>query len=278
MSVMHEREVGRDDGGGIAAAPPPAAPPAGLPAAVRDDWVSLASPPPPLERFDPESTAGLPVAAERWLRHAIDPGAPLATAVELTMRGEIRIGSWQSFSARQVLAPGRGSIWAASVGPTVMRTRGFDRYTRGSGEMRWRLYGLIPVMSAAGEDVTRSAAGRLAGELVFCPTAALTPDVGWSGSDERSAVAEITIADRAHRVTLEVDEAGMLRSAVLPRWGDAGGGDYRERSFRVAFEGERRFGPYTIPSVLRAGWTELGEDGWPEDEFFRATIDSASFR
>ena len=36
--------------------------------------------------------------------------------------------------------------------------------------MRWRLAGAIPIVSAEGPDVTRSAAGRLASEIVVAPT------------------------------------------------------------------------------------------------------------
>jgi len=43
---------------------------------------------------------------------------------------------------------------------------GYDRLSSGTAQMRWRLLGLLPVMTAAGPDITRSAAGRLAGELV----------------------------------------------------------------------------------------------------------------
>lgn len=37
--------------------------------------------------------------------------------------------------------------------------------------MRWRLLNLVPVMTAAGTDVARSGAGRLASEIVLVPTA-----------------------------------------------------------------------------------------------------------
>jgi hypothetical protein len=40
---------------------------------------------------------------------------------------------------------------------------GHDRLSSGTGEMRWRLLRLIPGMTAAGPDITRSAYGRLAG-------------------------------------------------------------------------------------------------------------------
>lgn len=120
--------------------------------------------------FDPAMVADLPEPARRWLTHAISPGTPLWETVELSMRGEIRLGAWRSFTARQVLAPPRGFVWAARARFLGIPVVGFDRFSSGSGEMDWRLGGLIPVMSATGPDVTRSAAGRLAGEMALAPT------------------------------------------------------------------------------------------------------------
>ena len=47
--------------------------------------------------------------------------------------------------------------------------------------MHWRLLGLLPVMGADGDDVTRSAGGRYAAELLLAvPAAALDARVMWS--------------------------------------------------------------------------------------------------
>jgi hypothetical protein len=93
------------------------------------------------------------------------------SSVQLTMRGHIRLGSsWRPFTAQQVLAPS-GFIWAATARVAGLPVTGFDRYSFGTGQMRWRLLGLVPVMTASGPDVTRSAAGRLAGEATcWLPT------------------------------------------------------------------------------------------------------------
>ena len=95
-----------------------------------------------------------PAVADGGALHAWrDPPGRLATSV-----------------ARQVLAPPRGFVWAATARFIGIPVIGFDRLSSGSGQMRWRLGGLVPVVSATGPDVTRSAAGRLAGETVLVPT------------------------------------------------------------------------------------------------------------
>jgi hypothetical protein len=92
------------------------------------------------------------------------------SSVQLTMRGHIRLGSWRPFTA----PTGPGAlrfIWAATARVAGLPVTGFDRYSFGTGQMRWRLLGLVPVMTASGPDVTRSAAGRLAGEATcWLPT------------------------------------------------------------------------------------------------------------
>jgi hypothetical protein len=248
-----------------------------LPPAVETDWDDLATPTGDPRPFDPGVLDGLPAPVARWVRHAIAPGTPLRRSVRLTMHGEIRAGRWQPFSAEQVLAPPRGFVWAATASRRPLRVRGFDRYSRATGEMRWRLGGVIPVMSAAGDDITRSAAGRLASELVLVPAAALDPAVSWQAVDGHRATADVRIGEGVHHVTIEVDERGAVRSLWLPRWGNPDGGTFAEQPFGGELGAEATFDGYTIPTTLRAGWG-YRTDAWPEGIFFRATIDTASWR
>ena len=123
------------------------------------------------ETFDPAMISGFPEPAHRWLRHAIAPGTPLWDSVELTMHGRIKLGRWRPFTARQVLSPPGGYTWAATARLAGLPVTGYDRLISGAGEMRWRLLRLFPVLTAAGPDITRSAYGRMAGEIVLSPTA-----------------------------------------------------------------------------------------------------------
>jgi hypothetical protein len=209
----------------------------------------------------------------RWVRHAITPGAALGTVVLLSMHGRIRIGAWRPFRARQVIGV-HGFVWAASArfGPTSVR--GFDRYVGGTGEMRWRLLGAVPVMSARGPDVTRSAAGRLAAELLLAPSGALLPNVTWHGEDSEHATADVEVDGTTHSVRIRVDDVGRLVSVDLPRWGEPLGEPPGYHPFGVDMTGETSHAGMLLPTQVRAGWFH-GTERWSEGEFFRADIDEA---
>jgi hypothetical protein len=232
------------------------------------------------EVFDAAMVDGLPPPAQRYLRHAIAPGTPLARSVRLTMHGTLRLqpgGDALPMRAEQVLAPPAGFIWRARVGRGALRFRGFDRYGHGQGRMRWWMWGLAPIVRAGGVDVTRSAAGRLGGEAIFVP-AALLPARGaaWEAVDDSTARVRLTVDGEPVTTTLRIGADGRLRHASLMRWrDDAGGGAPGYVRFDVELSGERTFGGYTVPARMHVGW-RLGEaDAFP---FFDATVDSAEYR
>jgi hypothetical protein len=140
-------------------------------ASVRTEWLRLAATTAEPHRFDPLMITDLPAPARRWLTHAIAPGTPLWPSVQLYMHGQIRIGQLRPFTARQILAPPAGYTWAATARLAGLPVTGYDQLSSRTGEMRWRLLRLIRVMAATGPDITRSARGRLAGEIALIPTA-----------------------------------------------------------------------------------------------------------
>ena len=183
----------------------------------RRDWAVLAAARAEHARFSSDSVTGLPEPARRWLTRAVDRETPLWRSVELRMRGQIRLGAWRRFTAREVLSPPDGFIWSATARVMGMPVSGFDRHSSGAGQMRWRLLGVVPVMSASGPDVTRSAAGRLAGEAtLWLPTAFGT--AGWAdGPDPDTAVATWRIGEEDESVQIRVDAAGRLEEIVTHR-------------------------------------------------------------
>ena len=227
----------------------------------------------PLRTLDPASLEPLPPAARRWLAHAIEPGAPLHRGIRLRMRGEIKLGRWRPFEAEQVIRWGRGMVWRAKAELGPLSISGQDSIVDGEGQMRWRLLGIVPVMSAEGPDVTRSAAGRLELESTLLPSVMLDDEVRWRPSDDdRIAHATVHVPGDEGLVRLEVDPDGRLASASMPRWGNPEGHEHHMVPFGVHLEGELRAGGYAISQRIRAGWWFGTPRFESEGEFFRAEI------
>lgn len=248
-----------------------------VPRAAEQSWQTIrALPSSSPAAFHPSQLDGLPAVAQRWLRHSITRGTPLWESVALQMTGEIRLnGGWRSFSARQALAPSKGFVWAAQATVNGIPIRGFDRYLANAGEMRWKLVGVIPVMTARGEDVTSSARGRLAGESVLVPTSFLSG--GWrTGPFRNTVVLERVIDGHAESVQLTIRRDGALADVSMSRWGDPDGTGFGRYPFGVSVAEESTFHGVTIPTVFSAGWWH-GTPREQEGEFFRARITAAEF-
>ena len=241
---------------------------------IRHEWAELSSLPASGEAFDSGRTTNLPAPVGKWLHHSIRQGTPLAAAAWLRMRGHIRLGTWRPFTATQVLAPGIGFIWAATTNVAGIPVLGYDKYANQVGEMRWRIGGLIPVMSARDTDISRSAAGRLAAESVLAPTSFAGARYS---SDDAGVHATWSINSHQETIDLDISSDGQLRGLCMQRWGNPGSAPFGRYPFGVAFESDREFGGVTIPTEVRAAWwwhTEKQAEG----EFFRATITDAAFR
>ncbi|MFV0633757.1 DUF6544 family protein [Demequina sp.] len=247
-----------------------------IPRAARQiaaEWHWVAAHRDPLSPIAAQVVDTLPVPVKRWISHSVPSEVPLSTTASIGSHGRIRVGAWRPYTARQVIAAGVGFVWSARarIGPVAVT--GFDRYTRAEGQMRWRLGGVIPVVAASDADVTRSAAGRLASELVLTPAAALHPAVAWAPVDEHRAIAHIHIDGTAHGVEIDVDQDGLLRTVRVPRWGNPDRGAFAMHNFVVRCEGVRDGDGFRLPARMEAGWN-LDQGGEP---FIEMEIDSAVF-
>jgi hypothetical protein len=229
-------------------------------------------------RFDPAQVAALPEPARRYLQHAIAPGTLLASAVRLRMHGEIKLKRWYAFSAEQVICWSRGFIWQAATRMGVLSIRGSDRYVDGYGAMRWRLFGLVPFITASGPDITRSAAGRVNLECAWLPSVLCGKDISWSASDSSHIRASFKAHGEMADVSFGIDETGAPKTLSAPRWGNAEGAACQYATFGGFAENEATFGGYTVPTSYRVGW-HFGTDRFErEGEFFRTSIDSADYK
>ena len=211
----------------------------------------------------------VPDPVRRYFERALGSDPRPARGAVLEMRGQIKLGRWLPFRARQLLAPRHGTVWRARVGWVIS---GSDRFVGGDGGMDWRVLGVVPVMRASGADVARSAAERAGAESIWVPAAVMPGAASWRAHDDTQLEARFDVGGHAVALSHVVDSDGALRASSIQRWGDPDNtGTWQALPFGVEVTDERTFAGTTIPSSGRAGW-HFGTERWPDGEFFRFTI------
>lgn len=242
----------------------------------RAAWEDLAKGAPPVGVFTPAEIVALPPPAQRFLTYTLTPGIQLTPTVLLEMEGDIRLKDWVPFQARQILRAREGFVWEATAGKPPLIFKGGDTYWNGTGSLDFRIWGIIPVARAAGPDIDRSAAGRLAAETVAWAPQALTPQMGatWTPIDTDTATVTLPVRDVTVDVTITVDAKGRIQELITQRWGDPNPGQFDSYPFGGAFDDHADFDGVTIATAGRVGWW-WGTEHQPDGEFFRGRITKA---
>ena len=256
--------------------------------AVRKIWQSLKSKSTETV-FSQAIVADLPEPVQRYCLHAIRrslpakliaPGTPLPNYVELEMSGNFRLkpdGQWMPMQASQIISTSGGFVWKARIGKGLVRLSGADYFHHGKGRMKFSLWGLIPLVNAQNNNITRSSLGRLAGEYGIWLPSALLPQNGvtWRAIAENTIQANFKLNNESIDLTLTIDADGKLLKIFLPRWGESPeDNSWNYIPFGGEVKAEQTFGGYTIPTVVNAGWW-FGKQNY--FEFFRTRIEQAKF-
>lgn len=228
--------------------------------------------------YDPEIVSSLPEPARRYFNYMIQPGTPLRRVLEITMRGELGLGSkdspnYRTMRARQILSPPFGFVWKVKTGAIV----GSDGATPTTSWTRFWLLGIIPIVRATGLDHRRSAFGRVIVEAAVWSPASLLPaqHVIWEPIDGKSARATVRLGKLSQSVDVSVDEAGRPNTVIIQRWTNAN----PEKLFRP-----QPFGGYLSEFELFKGYrlatrVEVGNHFGTDDyyPFFKAKITDIRF-
>jgi hypothetical protein len=250
---------------------------------VNQIWKSLESAPGE-NRFSESMVAELPTPVQRYFLHAIALETPLASCASLKMNGHFRLSQdkpWLPMTAKEIIAASKGFVWKAVIGSPLFQMRGGDYYINGSARVRFSLWGLIPLVNAQNHHTTRSAIGRLGGEMVWLPSALLPQGgiqggVNWKAIDETTIQASFKIDGEPITLTMFIDSQGKLLKLTFPRWGEhTDDGSFTYIPFGGEFQKEETFAGFTIPSQMSLGWW-FGTNRY--SEFFRATIEHGEFR
>jgi len=229
--------------------------------------------------FTTEMIAELPQPVQRYFLHTIQPGTPLANFVKLTMNGSFRLSSdkpWLPMQAEQIISALKGFVWKAKIGSGLIKFIGADYCFNNFARMRFSIWGIIPVVNAHNQDITRSAIGRFVGESFWLPSALLPQNsVDWQAIDDNTIEASMKVDDEPVILKFVIDSKGKVLKVSLLRWGDkTEDGSHTYIPFGGEVLSEKTFEGFTIPSQINVGWW-FGTDKY--FDFFRANVEQAEF-
>mgnify|MGYP000950476233 FL=1 len=139
---------------------------------------------------------------------------------------------------------------------------GRDKFENGKGAMTIKLFYLIPFVNTKNnEKVNQATLQRYLAEIVWFPSAALSPYITWDAIDNHSAKATMTYHGTKGSGIFHFDENGNFKTFVAMRYKDAN--DTEPTEWKVtAIKTEVRNG-IKIPVESRAVWKlENGDWTW----------------
>lgn len=205
-----------------------------------------------------EELAALPPPIARWLEASGVVGRPRATVVRLGQEGALRTapgGAWMPATAEQVFSVGEpGFVWTTRVTMAkVLPVLGRDLYAEGHGHMLITLGGLVPLVDVRDERIDEGTLQRWLGELVWFPSAALSPHVKWTAIDERQALATMEYRGVKGEGRFTIDEQGRFVEMEAQRF-LGGGADAKRERWVVPARAWRRFEGVLVPSEGEVLW------------------------
>jgi Family of unknown function (DUF6544) len=170
-----------------------------------------------------EELKRLPAPVREWLEVSGVVGRERVHTVRLKQRGQLRTSPdqpWMPAEAEQYFSVDQpGFVWRVKV--KMMRLlpiAGRDRYRDGKGHMLIKAASLVNVVNATGDKIDQGTLLRFLGEIVWFPSAALSPYITWESSDARSATATMRYGGVTASALFSFDERGRVSSISADRY------------------------------------------------------------
>jgi hypothetical protein len=175
----------------------------------------------------------LPAPVARYFRFALREGQPIIKTALIRHAGEFNLNDrWIPFESEQHFSRNPPAFVCDAKMRTnpLMSVRVRDGYQNGQGSMRAKIYGLLTVISADGND-EKLAAGALQkylAESVWQPTALLpSENLQWKAINDRRALATLTDAAGAVFLEFEFSQSGDVAGIFSPARFKEVNGEYK---------------------------------------------------
>lgn len=223
--------------------------------------------------IDEETTKNLPAPVKRWLENSGIMGKEKIHTVQLNQRGVMRLQpdqeQWMEAEAEQLFTIDKpGFIWKVRTSMAGIPVIGRDLFVDGQGSMEIRLVGTFPMVKVSNnKKINESTLQRFLGEIVWFPSAALSPYIKWEHVDEHSAKAIMSYGGTTGSAVYHFNDQGDLVKFTAPRYKDII--DAAPTDWVATVMDTQVVNGLRIPTRLEAAWLlEKGPFTWYKFEIF----------
>jgi hypothetical protein len=205
--------------------------------------------------------ASLPPPVRQYLRVAGAVGQPRVRSFQARWRGRIRgapDAPWMAFTAEQynvIDEPARFFLMDAVR--TAVPVDVYHAFHGRAATMRVRLASLVPIVSAAGPEMTRAETVTLFNDIcILAPSALVDPRIQWEPIDQRSVRARYTAAGNTIDAVLSFNDAGELVNFVSDDRlvASPDGRRFTRERWSTPSSNYRQFGPWRVASRGEGRW------------------------
>ena len=208
----------------------------------------------------------LPSIVQKWLVNSGVVGKERIQNVYLKQKALMAMKpeqkEWTNASAEQyftVEPPAFNWSVRVNMNPLISMV-GRDKFEGGKGEMTIKLLSVVPVVNARDDEkVDQATLQRYLAEIVWFPSAALSPYITWDAMSDYSVQATMTYNGTQGSGVFHFDENGLFKKFVAMRYKDASDAEPTQWTVTVT-ETEERNG-IKIPIESKVAW-ELDNGDW----------------
>lgn len=221
--------------------------------------------------IDEDDIKDLPYPVQNWLTNSNVIGKEEIKTVRLKQEGRMRTkknGPWMSTKAEQYFTVEEpGFVWIADVKmASLIHLSGIDTFNAGKGKMKIKVLSLIPVVDSEGPEMDSSTLMRYLAEMMWFPTAALSPYIKWEEIDQNSAKAIMEYGALSVSGIFYFNDNGDILRFVGKRYKEVNG-KYILTDWGGINKEFKEFDGIRLPSKSVVTWFEEdGEFNWFELE------------
>ncbi|NLO02570.1 MAG: hypothetical protein GX126_09685 [Bacteroidales bacterium] len=208
----------------------------------------------------------LPEPVRRWLEVSGVVGQENIHTVWLKQKAKMKMKpeqeKWSDATAEQYFTiQNPAFIWKVRMNmPQFIKIAGRDKFINGKGEMLIKIFSVLTVVNEKGAKINEGTMQRFLGEIVWFPSAALSPYITWEAIDNRSAKASMDYMGTKVSGTFYYNENGdVIRYSTFRYKGNKP--DSERHEWVIDIQEHATINNIKVPVKMTATW-KLDEGDW----------------